>query len=170
MNAPAPPFTRTRDPRDLRRSLSHFPTGVTVVTARGRGGAPIGVTVSSFNAVSLEPPLILWSLALSAASLAEFRAADFFAVNVLSDIQSDLPRIFSSPVAERFAGLDWREGIGGAPVLSDSAAVFECRAYARYDGGDHENILGEVLQHDRREAAPLVFAKGRLSTLQEPEG
>ncbi|QFS82812.1 FMN reductase (NADH) NtaB [Roseivivax sp. THAF40] len=169
MNAPSSSFAQTRDPRALRDSLSCFPTGVTVVTARAQDGAPVGVTVSSFNAVSLDPPLILWSLGLKSASLEVFRAADHFAVNVLSEAQADLPRIFSSPVEDRFAGLDWRDGIGGAPVLTDSTAVFECRSYARYDGGDHEIMLGEVMQHDWREAAPLIFAKGRVSTLQASE-
>ena len=167
MNAQTPMPARQTDMTDLRRSLGCFPTGVAVVTAQSRKGAPIGVTISSFNAVSLDPPLILWSLALKAASLADFRAAGHFAVNVLSEDQADLPRIFSSPVAERFAGLDWHEGRGGAPVLDRSAAVFECRTFARHDGGDHEIFLGEVLRHGHGEAAPLIFAKGRLTALGE---
>ncbi len=167
MNAQNPISWTTPDMADLRRSLGCFPTGVAVVTARGRGGAPIGVTISSFNSVSLDPPLILWSLALQAASLDDFRAAGHFAVNVLSQSQSDLPRVFSSPVEERFDGLDWHSGHGGAPILDASAAVFECRTYARHDGGDHEIFLGEVLRHGHRDVAPLIFAKGQLSTLAE---
>ena len=150
---------------DLRRSLGCFPTGVAVVTARDGAGDPIGVTISSFNSVSMDPPLILWSLALRAASLSDFRAAGHFAVNVLSERQAELPRIFSSPVRDRFDGLEWSDGLGGAPVLKGCAAVFECRTYAQYDGGDHEIFIGEVLRHAHDDVAPLVFAKGRLSAL-----
>ncbi len=171
MNAPNPMTAQTStlviDPAELRRSLSCFPTGVAVVTTIGRHGAPVGVTISSFNSVSLDPPLVLWSLALKAASLQEFRASGYFAVNVLSETQADLPRIFSSPVEERFDGLSWRGGYGGAPVLDNCSAVFECRTYVRHDGGDHELFLGEVLRHSCTEASPLLYAKGRLGELPE---
>ncbi len=155
------------DPAELRRSLSCFPTGVAVVTTTGLDGNPIGVTISSFNSVSLDPPLILWSLALKAGSLMDFRAAGHFAVNVLSAEQSDLPRVFSSKVEERFSGLAWQPGMGGAPVLDGCSAVFECRTYNRHDGGDHEIFLGEVVRHGSTDAAPMLFAKGRLGGLPE---
>lgn len=171
MNAPNPMNAHASemviDPKELRRSLSCFPTGVAVVTTMGRQGTPVGVTISSFNAVSLDPPLVLWSLALKAASLEDFRASGHFAVNVLSDAQADLPRIFSSPVEERFDGLSWWAGQGDAPVIDGCAAVFECRTYARHDGGDHELILGEVLRHASFEPSPLLYAKGRLGELPE---
>lgn len=171
MNAPNP-MTVNRsslvvDPMEFRQSLSCFPTGVAVVTTTSRSGAPVGVTISSFNAVSLDPPLVLWSLALKAASLEDFRASGHFAVNVLSESQAELPRVFSSPVAERFEGLSWRPGHGNAPVLDGCSAVFECRTYARHDGGDHEVFLGEVLRHGSSDAAPLLYAKGRLGELPE---
>lgn len=171
MNAPNP-MTAQRsslviDPMELRQSLSCFPTGVAVVTTIGQSGTPVGVTISSFNAVSLDPPLVLWSLALKAASLEDFRTSGYFAVNVLSETQADLPRVFSSPVDERFDGLSWRFGHGEAPVIEGCSAVFECRTYARHDGGDHEVFLGEVLSHASSDAAPLLYAKGRLGELPE---
>lgn len=153
------------DPRELRRSLGCFPTGVAIVTTRDAAGAPVGLTISSFNSVSMDPPLILWSLGLNAASLPVFRAAGGFAINVLSADQADLPRHFSSPVEDRFSGVPWRIGAGGFPVLTEAAAVFECRTYARHDGGDHEIFLGEVLYHAASDRVPLVFGKGRLVPL-----
>lgn len=168
MNASSPMTEQMINATDLRRTLGCFPTGVAVVTTMSRTGAPIGVTISSFNSVSMDPPLILWSLALKAQSLADFRATGHFAVNVLSEAQADLPRIFSSPVEERFEGLSWTKGVGDAVVLAGSAAVFECATHARYDGGDHEIFIGRVIRHARSDAAPLLYAKGRLSTLPEP--
>ena len=119
-------------------------------------------------AQAMDPPLILWSLALKAASLVDFRAAGHFAVNVLSQAQAELPRIFSCPVEERFDGLDWTKGHGDAPVLSGSSAVFECRTHIRHDGGDHEIFIGQVLRHGRGKAAPLLFANGCLLALPAP--
>ncbi|MEM9394112.1 MAG: flavin reductase family protein [Pseudomonadota bacterium] len=171
MNAPNPIAARspitTINPLELRRSLSCFPTGVAVVTTIGQLGGPVGVTISSFNAVSLDPPLVLWSLALKAASLADFRAADYFAVNVLSEAQAELPRVFSSSAKERFDGVSWQGGHGGAPVLAGCAAVFECSIYARHNGGDHEVIIGNVLRHSSSEASPLLYAKGRIGAVPD---
>ena len=165
MNAASPMTEHMTRATDLRRTLGCFPTGVAVVTTTSQTGAPIGVTISSFNSVSMDPPLILWSLGLKAMSLADFRANGHFAVNVLSEAQADLPRVFSSPVEDRFSGLAWSRGFGDVPVLAGSAAVFECATYARHDGGDHEIFIGRVEHHGHSEAAPLLFAKGRLSTL-----
>ena len=150
------------DVADFRRTLGCFPTGVTIVTALTSTGAPVGVTISSFNSVSMEPPLVLWSLSRSAASLPVFHASDGFAINVLSATQADLPKVFSSPVAERFDAVDWSTGSCGYPVLTEATAVIECRTYARYDGGDHEIFLGQVLSHHSTDRTPLVFGKGKL--------
>lgn len=168
MNASSPMTKQMTDATDLRRTLGCFPTGVAVVTTTSREGTPIGVTISSFNSVSMDPPLILWSLGLKALSLADFRANGHFAVNVLSEAQADLPRVFSSPVEERFEGLAWTKGVGDVPVLAGSAAVIECSTHARYDGGDHEIFIGRVERHGHCDAAPLLFAKGRLSALPDP--
>lgn len=174
MNQTIPPIARDAavviDPADFRRSLGCFPTGVAVATTMGRNGRPIGLTISSFNSVSLDPPLVLWSLALSAASLEDFRTSETFAINVLSAAQANLCRVFSSPVADRFVDLPWKIGDAGAPVLEGSAAIFECRTFARHDGGDHEVIIGQVLRHLGTDATPLVYAKGRLGALPENFG
>lgn len=153
------------DPADLRRTLGCFPTGVAIVTTMSKAEGPIGLAISSFNSVSMEPPLILWSLALSAASLPVFHASDGFVINVLSAEQVALPGVFSSPVEDRFDGVPWEAGVIGDPVLSEAAAVIECSTYARYDGGDHEIILGEVLRHAASDRVPLVYGKGRLAPL-----
>lgn len=165
MNATTPITAQTINATDLRRTLGCFPTGVAVVTTLSRSGAPVGVTISSFNSVSMDPPLILWSLGLKALSLEDFRAHGHFAVNVLSAAQAELPRVFSSPVEDRFEGLEWTRGVGDVPVLAGSAAVFECTTHARYDGGDHEIFIGRVARHGHADVDPLLFAKGRLTSL-----
>lgn len=164
MNVRATPDV-TIDPAGLRRALGNFPTGVAVVTTLGTGRAPLGVTVSSFNSVSMDPPLILWSLSREAASLGAFKAHGAFAVNVLAAEQEPLCRHFASAAGDRFAGVPWRAGIEGIPVLEGAAAVFECRTFAVYPGGDHEIFLGEVARFDHWDTVPLVFGKGRLSAL-----
>lgn len=155
----------TIDPRELRRALGCFPTGVAIVTTLGSEGAPIGLTVSSFNSVSVDPPLILWSLTTRASSLSSFKAHGAFAVNVLAAEQEPLCRHFSTATGDRFAGIDWRPGIDGIPVLDGAVAVFECRNWAVYPGGDHEIFLGRVERYDHWDTTPLVFGKGRLSAL-----
>ena len=157
------------DAAAFRAALGCFPTGVAVVTTLSPEGAPLGLTISSFNSVSMEPPLVLWSIGLKNGSLPAFRAAGGFAINVLTARQTELPRIFSTPVADRFAEVDWRPGLGGLPVLEGAAAVFECRTWARHDGGDHEIFLGEVLRIESGDAVPLVFGKGRLVPLHRDE-
>ena len=161
-----PPETVT-EAAALRRSLSHFPTGVAVVTTCDDAGAPVGLTVSSFNSVSLSPPLILWSLSLTARSLADFRRHGAFAVNVLASDQGALCRRFAADISDRFAGIGWQPGHAGVPVLDGVAAVFECRLWARYPGGDHEIFLGEVIRHAHRDTPPLVYGRGQLAAFPE---
>lgn len=153
------------DPAELRRALGCYPTGVAVVTTLGTDGAPIGLTISSFNSVSLDPPLILWSLTRRANSLPAFRSHGAFAVNVLSADQEPLCRHFATATGDRFANVEWRPGINGIPVLEGAVAVFECSNWAVYPGGDHEIFLGKVERYDHWDTVPLVFGKGRLSAL-----
>jgi len=159
------PIPNRMDPKALRSALGCFPTGVAIVTTLAEDGAPVGLTISSFNSVSMDPPLVLWSLGLKSQSLPVFRASGGFVINVLSADQADLPRVFSSPVEDRFAQVNWHPGLHGRPVLDCAAAVFECRSWANYDGGDHEVMLGEVLRHHATDQVPLVFGKGRLGPL-----
>lgn len=153
------------EPFELRKSLSCFPTGVAIVTTIGRNSKPVGLTISSFNSVSMAPPLVLWSLALSAGSLPDFRAHPGFAINILSADQEQLCKTFASPVEERFDGLDWESGFEGVPVIQNCSAVLECLTYRTYEGGDHEIILGEVKAHRNSDHLPLVYGKGQLAAL-----
>lgn len=154
--------TKTIDPEALRGTLSCFPTGVAIATSLATNGAPLGVTISSFNSVSMDPPLVLWSLAKNAGSLPEYLAHPGFAINILSSDQADLCKLFSSPERDRFAALDWRTGHNGVPVLSGCAATIECTTHAVFDGGDHEIMVGRVVEHTSSDRTPLVFGKGWL--------
>ena len=147
---------------EFRRALSCFATGVAVVTALDRSGERVGMTVSSFSSVSLDPPLVLWSIADDAYSYDAFMQADYFAVNVLTSAQQHLSARFATKGANKFEGLDIREGLHGLPVLSDFAASFECRTEHRYEGGDHKIIVGRVLRMEARETEPLIVYRGRL--------
>ncbi len=149
------------DRRDYRRALGQFATGVTVVTARGSDGRKVGITVNSFSSVSLDPPLILWSLSRQASSFSDFTSATHFAVNVLEAHQHHLSRQFSTPLPDKFAGVRCMEGLGGVPLLEDVIAQFVCRKVRQYDGGDHVIFLGEVEHYNYSEGEPLVFHSGR---------
>ncbi|RTE64835.1 flavin reductase [Amphritea opalescens] len=152
------------DVRDFRRALSQFPTGVTVITTNDEQGVPIGVTASSFNSVSVDPPLILWSIDKGAHSLATFEAAKYFAVNVLSRDQVDTSNRFASRGEDKFKDVVYSEGVGGSPLLSDYSAQFECKTWAVYEGGDHLILVGEVLDYRYQDSnLPLVFARGSYS-------
>ncbi len=149
------------DRRDYRRALGQFATGVTVITTRAADGRKVGVTVNSFSSVSLDPPLILWSLARQAPSAGDFLTATHFAVNVLEARQHHLSRQFSTPTQDKFAGVDCAEGVGKIPLLQGAIALFICRKVRQYDGGDHVILLGEVEEYKCHEGEPLVFHSGR---------
>ena len=151
------------DPKALRSALACFATGVAVVTTRGEGDAPVGLTVNSFNSVSLDPPLILWSIALSAPSLTAFRTHEAFAVNILAADQIDICTRFATPSPDKFSGIEWREGFSGVPLIDGTVAHFECSTHARHAGGDHEIYLGRVVAMRSSEAPPLVVCRGRFS-------
>ena len=150
------------DLAEYRRALSCFATGVAVVTTRESDGERLGMTISSFNSVSLDPPLVLWSIAKDALSYDKFSAADHFAVNVLAMHQKDVSARFARSGADKFEGLDCREGISGIPILPEYAACFECSLEHCYDGGDHSIIVGRVLRFEDRETDPLIFYRGRF--------
>ncbi len=155
------------DPMDLRRALGNFVTGVTVVTTRGVSGELAGLTVNSFSSLSLSPPLVMWSLALSAASFAAFEACTHFTVNVLAEDQMHLAERFARSGGDKFSGLAVRESIPGVPVLDGAAASFSCRAASRYPGGDHVILIGEVLTYQQSVRAPLLYARGRYARLKD---
>jgi 3-hydroxy-9,10-secoandrosta-1,3,5(10)-triene-9,17-dione monooxygenase reductase component len=156
------------DPRRFRDALGCFTTGVTVVTARSKDGRPFGVTVNSFSSLSLDPPLVLWTLAAHSGSYAAFAEAARFAVHVLCEGQESLCRQFARSGIDRFDGLDLEDGIGGVPLLPKVAAVFECRSLYRYWGGDHAIFVGRVDRFEEwRERKPLVFHHGQMKRVTE---
>jgi flavin reductase (DIM6/NTAB) family NADH-FMN oxidoreductase RutF len=120
--------------RAFRDTLGMFPTGVTVITARGPGGEPVGLTVSSFNSVSLAPPLVVWSLSGHLPSVPIFENAAVYAINVLAEDQQDISQRFASRGEDKFAGLAFTEGEGGVPILPGCCASFQCRQFARHPG------------------------------------
>ena len=147
---------------EFRRALSCFATGVAVVTTLDEQGVRAGMTISSFNSVSLEPPLVLWSIANDAHSYDAFVNAEYFAVSVLTKEQQHLSARFATRGTDKFEGLDCRDGLHGAPLLSDYAACFECRTEHIYAGGDHKIIVGRVLRLEDRETEPLILYRGRF--------
>lgn len=150
---------------EFRAALSSFATGVTIVTARTSEGTLVGLTANSFNSVSLQPPLVLWSLALKAGSLPAFSRGSHYAIHILAAEQRELAERFAGKSADRFAGLSWREGAGGAPLIDGAAAVFECFNRSQYEEGDHVIFVGEVERCMRRKGAlPLIFHGGRYFT------
>ena len=159
------------DPKDFRRALSQFPTGVTVITTLDAEGKPVGVTASSFNSVSMDPVLVLWSIDKGAHSLSAFENADNFAVNVLGRDQVATSNNFASRGEDKFANAAYSAGLGGAPVLDEYAAQFECKTWAVYDGGDHLILVGEVIDYRYNDnVEPLVFARGSYAvSAQHPE-
>jgi len=135
---------------------------VTIVTARDHGGALVGLTANSFNSVSLAPPLVLWSLWNQAGSMPAFSRGSHYAINILAADQRDLAERFAKKNLDRFAGVPFRDGVSGAPVLEGCAAVFECFNRSKYEEGDHIIFVGEVEHCSRREgASPLIFHGGR---------
>lgn len=155
------PHRSPSDARELRRALGRFATGVTVVTTRDAGGTPVGLTANSFSSVSLDPPLILWSLDNGAASLPVFRAAEWFAINVLGSHQQHLSNQFARTAADKFEGVEYEDGLGRSPVLIDSLACFECTVYDKVLAGDHTIFLGKVERLTHREGVPLLYSSGR---------
>ena len=148
------------DPRDFRNALGTFATGVTIITAAGADGRPYGLTCNSFASVSLNPPLVLWSLGMFSQALGIFQNASHFAVNVLGASQQAMATKFAKSSEDKFAGVDWTPGLGGAPLLADSVANFQCRSAGRYYGGDHIIFLGAVEAYAYNRTEPLLFVRG----------
>lgn len=158
------------DRRDFRGALGQFATGVTVITIRAIDGRRMGLTANSFSSVSLDPPLVLWSLSRQSPSLADYTSASHFGINVLAANQHHLSRQFSTPQSDKFSGVDCVDGMAGVPLLNGVIARFICRSVRQYDGGDHVIFIGEVEKYERFEGEPLVFHSGyyRIAT-RHPE-
>ena len=163
------PPTRAATPAfaaaDFRAALAMFATGVTIVTAVDANGRQIGLTANSFNSVSMDPPLVLWSLSRLAGSMPAFKRGSHYAINILSADQRALAERFASHHVERFEGVAHRAGASGVPLIDGAAAHFECFNRSRYEEGDHVIFVGEVEHCARREGAkPLLFHGGRYFT------
>lgn len=148
------------DSRAFRKCLSQYITGVTVITA-DNGQTRFGVTANSFSSLSLDPPLILWSIGRTSRSFELFEKTHHFAVNILAAEQIEISQVFSSTAVDKFANVSWSRGRNGAPILGGILAAIECRQEAVYDGGDHIIIVGRVENFSIFEGDGLLFAQGR---------
>ena len=155
------------DPTQLRSALGRFTTGVTIVSCIGADGTSVGLTANSFQALSLAPPLVLWSLRATSPSLPAFQAAKHFAVNVLGEAQVDLSRRFASRRDDKFEEGVWAAGSQGAPVLAGCTAVFECESVSQQPAGDHVLFIGRVLTIAEAPIPPLLFQAGHYHLLGE---
>lgn len=161
-SVPAPAFSQ----REFRHALGQFATGVTIVTACNDQGEPVGMTVSSFNSVSLAPSLVLWSIGNHTSLLPVFTACSHYAIHVLSHAQQALALQFASRGVDRFAGVQWQANAHGVPVIAGALATFECAARSRYTEGDHVILIGEVLACHTQEGSPLLYHGGQMMGLR----
>jgi flavin reductase (DIM6/NTAB) family NADH-FMN oxidoreductase RutF len=165
---PETTFTPDADnARAFRDALGRFATGVTVVTTAGPEG-PMGFTANSFAAVSLDPPLVLWSPAKSSQRYPIYAGARHYCIHVLDQTQRDWMMRFVRGGAG-FDGLPCETNPEGVPVIPGALARFDCEQHATHEGGDHLIIVGRVLRAAHSDGAPLVFAKGRYGSFT-PQG
>lgn len=153
---------------EFRSVLGHFATGVAVVTTLDERGNKVGMTISSFNSVSLDPPLVLWSVAEDSQGYDAFITAEYFAVHVLARHQKGLASRFAQSGGDKFEQFDCQEGIHGIPILPEFAACFECSAEHIYPGGDHKIIVGRVHRFEEREVDPLIVHRSRFLRKESP--
>lgn len=155
------------DQRQFRKALAQFATGVTIITTRSSSGMAAGITASSFNSVSLDPPLILWSLGRDSGSFEAFESATHFAVHILGETQSEMSQRFATVGGNKFTNLKTTPGLGGAPLIDDCPARFQCSVFERIPAGDHIIYLGKVedisFDHGQR---PLLYYGGDYAAVQ----
>lgn len=159
-------------PRTFRDALGLFPTGVAVVTTVTKDGARIGATVSSFNSVSLSPPLVLFSVARSTNSFSSWCEAETYAINLLHEHQDALSTRFARSLTEKWEGIQPVTGETGALLIPGALASFECESYARYDGGDHLILVGKVLALKTTSVGdprPLIFYRGSYQKIERAD-
>lgn len=156
------------DSKAFRNALGQFATGVTVITTLDAEGRKVGMTANSFSSVSLDPMLVLWSIARTSKSFSAFVEARQFAIHVLGADQKALSSQFASNCEDRFSDVPHRSGLGGIPILDDYSAVFQCETESRFEGGDHIIIVGRVVEFDNRGKSPLIFHAGRYADLELP--
>lgn len=149
------------DPRTFRDALGQYATGVTIVTTVDASGKPAGMTVNSFASVSLDPPLLLWSIDRSSDLFTEFSKSDHFAVHVLRKDQQEISNLFATDSKEKFSAIGYENGISGLPLLAEYCARFQCSIENRFAGGDHLILVGRVLEIVQGPGEPLVFHAGQ---------
>lgn len=155
------------DNRQFRDALGQFATGICVVATARDGAPPVGMTINSFSSVSLEPPLILWSIQNSAECFPSFIQASHFSVNILSLQQEDLSVYYAQRGAQAMPSEHFALGSTGSPLIRGALANFECKSWARYPGGDHQIIVGEVLKMQARpNGKPLLYHQGRYAEIR----
>ena len=159
-NSPEPTFDRS----ELRKCLGLYPTGVVVVTTRSME-LHWGMAVNSFTSLSLDPPLILWSIRNNSTSFDAFTRCDHFAVNILASDQAEHAGRFAKSGPDKFDGAKYRSGLGNAPVLDDVVASLECERISNSLVGDHTMIIGLVKSISHSEKEPLVFKSGGFTKL-----
>ena len=152
------------EPQSLKHALAQFATGVAIVTTCDAQGQYVGLTVNSFNAVSLTPPLVLWSIDKHSRTLQAFEHVSHFAVHILAHHQQDLAMRFASRVEDRFADLALDIGLGGVPLISGSLATPQCRTHQRVAAGDHIIMIGwvEALSEADGEQAALGYHRSQF--------
>lgn len=168
---------RSFSDRAFRDALGLFATGVVVITSAGKAGGDhvdhLGATISSFSSVSLDPPLVLFSIGRHSKAFTAWQSVDSFAVNILGEEQSAISTRFARALTDKWDGVETRPGLGGTPLLAGALAWLECRSYAKYDGGDHLIVVGEVRSLTERPGAgarPLIFFGGKYRQLDaKPE-
>ena len=165
--APASPTGSAFDARAFRNALGQFPTGVCVVTARAADGEDLGMTISSFNSLSLDPPLVLFSIDRRSHSLDKWQEAGGYAINILAESQKDVSGRFARPLGNKWTGIDFDRGHADAPLLRGAIACFECSRFAGHDGGDHVLFIVRVVRFRTfTDRSPLIFCKGNYGALK----
>lgn len=163
MKTPLRPIATTDahfNERTLRTALGRFASGITIVTTRGEDGCAEGMTANAFSALSLDPPLILWCLRKATRLRRIFERCEYFAVNVLSAEQRRISSQFAKPASDKFADVEWYEGLAGIPLIAGCLAHFECRRQRRHFGGDHVVFIGQIERFGYRQGEPLLFSAG----------
>ena len=155
------------DSIQLRNALGSYATGVTIITTIDQQSSPVAMTANSFSSVSLDPPLILWSIDRNSRSFDIFSTAEFFAVHILSQPQAHLSTLFAKKIEDKFDQVQWHRGLNDIPIINEHLSCFQCHTKYTYDGGDHIIIVGEVLKFDDHSASqePLIFYHGRYRNL-----
>ena len=165
MTLPSP----TIEPRHFRDVMGHLPTGVVVVAGREpTTGNPAGLVVGTFQSLSLEPPLVSFSVATTSSSWPKIRPAGYFSASVLAHGQDHVCRALSSKHNDKFAAVDWHESLDGTPQISGAHAWIDCKAVQELQGGDHVIVIAEVLRLQAGSGHPLVFHRGRLGAYRAP--